>query len=166
MRALLAAIVVMPAVLAACAGASSTFPEPAPCPAAAPLPTQHPNSTRPSPYFSAVRVGVDRLVQEREVHRGFYPTDTFSRRAEFRTRFAEYADETVCAAEYLINLEPTEERFAAFDSDLESALQALIAHTKAGREAVKSRNVSEYRDWYKDVDGLLTAVRTASGANR
>jgi len=165
-RAILLGLVLLPLFAAACGGGSPSFPDPAPCPAAAPLATIPPGSRRPPPYFTAVQVGVNRIAQLREVHRGFYPTDTFSRRAEFRMRFADYADETVCAAEYVINLKPGEERFSQFDADLEAALTALIAHTREGREAVKSRNVSDYRDWYKGVDGKVAAVTAAAVLER
>jgi hypothetical protein len=49
---------------------------------------------------------------------------------------------------------------------MDSALQGLIDHTVAGREAVRKRNKSDYGDWYNGVDAKLDAVRAASNATR
>lgn len=96
--------------------------------------------------------------------RGKYPEDTFYRRDGFRPDFATYADQTVCTAQGMIDLTAPDARFAGFDATLDAALGDLIAHTRAGRAAVRARNVSEYRDWYRGVDARIAAVRNAVGS--
>jgi hypothetical protein len=96
--------------------------------------------------------------------RSKYADDTFYRRSEFRPDFALYASQTVCTAEAMLQLSAPDARYAEFDSTLDAALGDLIAHTRFGREAVKSRNVSEYRDWYEEADRKIAAVRTAAYA--
>lgn len=152
-------------LLAASCGDAPEFPEPVPCTAPSPVPTI-PERNPSSPYFNTVRVSVDRIATLREQLRSAYPGDKFSRTSEFRLYFATYADNTICAAEALRDLKPTGANFEAYDRDLDAALDALITHTSAGREAIRKRNVSEYRDWYREVDLKIDAVKAASNATR
>ena len=62
----------------------------------------------------------------------------------------------------MFELAPPDARFSAYDAKVDAALTDLIAHTRAGREAVRSRNVSDYRDWYSGVDARIAAVRLAA----
>jgi hypothetical protein len=57
-------------------------------------------------------------------------------------------------------------RFREYESTLDAALQALIEHTRAGREAVRARNVSDYRKWFDGADARIVAVREAALAVR
>jgi hypothetical protein len=110
-------------------------------------------------YTNTIRAGLDRISQLREAQRSEHPDDSFSRKPEFRTSFAAYADSTICTAEALKALTAPDQRYVEFDSNLDAALQALIDHTAAGRVAVGQRNTSEYRDWYRDVDAKIQAPR-------
>lgn len=162
------ALVVMAVIgaswLAAC-GEASSFPEPATC--ATPTPVTPSAGRGPSnPYFTGVRRSVDQLTSLREQLRTTYPSDKLSRSNSFRQDFAKYADETVCVATALRDLKPPSPTFEAFDTNLDNTLNALIDHTRAGREAVRTRNVSEYRDWYKEADVKLDAVKAAANAPR
>lgn len=152
-------------LLAASCGDAPEFPEPAPCVAPSPVPTT-PGRGAATPYFTTVRISVDRIASLRAQLRTAYPGDKFSRASQFRLDFATYADNTICAAEALRDLRPTGANFDAYDRDLDTALDALIAHTAAGREAIRRRNVSDYRDWYRDVDLKIDAVKAASNATR
>jgi hypothetical protein len=160
-RMLAAAFLFSSAVASACSGGAS-FAEPGPCP---PLPNatstpvgRPPGGNVAGGYIGTIRGGLQRISDLRQGQRSLNPDDTFSRKPEFRTAFVTYADNTVCAAEALKALNPPNQNYTGFDKNLEAALQALIDHTVAGREAVRKRNTSDYRAWYKDVDVKIEAV--------
>ena len=98
--------------------------------------------------------------------RAKYAEDTFYRRDAFRPDFAAYADQTVCTAQAMIDVSAPDTRFREYESTLDAALQALIEHTRAGREAVRARNVSDYRKWFDGADARIVAVREAALAVR
>jgi hypothetical protein len=163
MRAALAAIAVagsMLPLLAGCSGEGS-FPAPAECVQAAPLPTATPGVPQRGAYFSALRNGADELESQLGEFRANWPSGSFSRNTEFRLDFAKYSDETRCMATYMRDLQPPGPEFAAFDENLGKALDDLIAHTEFGRESVRKRNVSEWRQWRDGAEGKVEAVRTA-----
>ncbi len=152
-------------VLLATACGSGAMPEPAVC--QTPTPVARPDSfARDQPYLSAVSAGVNRLQQLRQQQRSQYPTRSFSRASEFRTAFAEYADESICTATNLRSLAPTAARFADYDSTLDTTLTAFIEHMQFGREAVRKRNVTEYREWYDAIDARLNSVVRAAAAGQ
>ncbi len=155
---LLALLIV--ALLVGC-GSAAAFPEPAACSTlAAPSATGGRQAT--SQYFTTVRTVVTRIATLRETLRNNYPGDKFSRDSQFRVDFAAYADSTVCGAQNLKDLRAPAANLAEFDAALDTALQDLIDHTLMGRTAVKARNVTDYRDWFQDVDLKIDAVKTAS----
>lgn len=163
-RALLAAGVA--AVLSgACGTPDANFPEPAACPSPAAVPTSRaaPGTASVPAFLARVRAGADELAARRERLRELYPTETFYRRDAFRPDFARYADATLCLARELRGLTPPP-RLEAWKARVDAALDALIAHTEAGREAVRTRNVSEYREWYRGVDTRIDAVEEAAAA--
>ncbi len=149
---------------AACGSPSSTIPDEPECPAAAPLPTSRatPGAVSVQAYFSRVREGTSRLYQSREDLRADYPEDTFYRRENFRPDFIAYADETICTARALQELTAPIPALEGFERRLDAALTALVEHTVAGRDAVRTRNVSEYRDWFAGVDEVLGEVLAAA----
>lgn len=147
-------------LLAGCGGDGS-FPAPAECAQAAPLPTATPGIPQRGAYFGALRNGADELESQLGELRANWPSGNFSRKAEFRLDFARYSDETRCVATYMRDLQPPGPEFAAFDENLGKALDDLLAHTESGREAVRKRNVSEWRQWRDGVDAKVEAVRTA-----
>jgi hypothetical protein len=149
------------AAFAACGGGGSSFPDETECPPPAPIATSraNPGAASTDGYVRRVQSFTLNLDTLRSGMRTKYPEDTFYRREEFRPDFATYASQTVCTADALLQLTPPDARYAEFDSRLDAALTDLIAHTRFGREAVKSRNVSEYRDWYKEVDLKIAEVR-------
>ena len=165
--ALLAATALVLAAGMACGGsASGSFPEEAECPPPTPLPTSraNPGTTSTEAYTRRIQGFALNLDRLRADLRSKYPDDTFYRREEFRPDFAQYASQTVCTADAIAQLSPPDARFAEYDSTLEAALTSLIEHTRLGREAVRSRNVSDYRAWYDDADRKIAAVRAAAYA--
>jgi hypothetical protein len=149
---------------AACGSPSSAIPDVPECPAAAPLPTSRttPGAVSVQAFFARVREGTARLYQAREDLRADYPEDTFYRREDFRPDFIAYADETICTSRALRELSAPIPAIEEFERRLDAALSALIDHTLAGRDAVRTRNVSEYRDWFAGVDERIGEVLAAA----
>lgn len=158
-RALMVFLAVVAALLASCGG-NGSFPEPGECLVAAPLPTATPGLPQRGAYFSALRNGIDRIDSQLAQFRAEYPSGNFSRRAEFRMHFAEYSDETRCIATYLRDLPAPGAEIDSFDERMDAALSDLLVHTEFGREAVRKRNVSEWRQWRDGVDAKVEAVRS------
>lgn len=143
-----------------CGEADTAMPEPGPCPATSPTPT-----SRRDPlgwYRVTIQRNADRLYSLTSSFRAEYPDGKFYRSGEFRPDFARYADETVCIAQYLrgLALQPD---FAAIETALDHVLDEFIAHQVAGREAVRARNVSEYRTWDRGIEAHLAALRRVGG---
>lgn len=159
-----AGVLVISVLFTSCGGAASTFPAEAECPAPTPVPTSRSGPGRGSPnsYIARLRDSAALLEQLRSDLRSKYPDDTFHQNVEFRPNFAAYADQTVCTAQAMFDLDPPDARFSDYDAKLDALLQDLIAHTRAGREAVRKRNVSDYRDWFRGVDAKIAAVRQAA----
>ncbi len=150
----------------ACGTPDSYFPAETVCPSPQAVPTSRaaPGTVSPQAFVGRIRAGARELAQARERLRESYPNDTFSRRESFRPDFAAYADRTLCLARELRGLPAPTERLAAWKAAVDGALDELIVHTAAGREAVRTRNVSEYRRWWRGVDARIEAVAAAADA--
>jgi len=148
--------------------AEGVFPDEIECVQPAPVATSQraPGSVSPQAYTARMRSSSDTIERLRSGLRAKYAEDTFYRREAFRPDFAAYADETICTAQGMLDLTAPDARFEKYEADLDAALTALIDHTRAGREAVRARNVSDYRDWFKGADAKIAAVRTAANAVR
>jgi hypothetical protein len=157
----LAALLLAPLAIA-CSGGGS-FPDPAECSAVPPLPTSDlsPGNINRVAYENTLLDAVRRLQLYADEFRGKYPSGNFSRQQQFRVDFADYSDQTRCLATYLRDLPPQSPDNGQPDAALNAALDDLLAHTEFGREAVRSRNVSEWRQWRDGVDGKINAVRAA-----
>lgn len=149
----------------ACGSGGGALSTTADCPSPSPLPSAHRGSFTDGPYLTAVNTYVGRLQQLREDERAKYPDRTYNSSNDFRVTFASYSDDTICAGTDLLSLKPASPGTKAYKTKLDAAVTALIDHTKAGRDAVKSRNVSDYRRWYDGVDAKLQDVITASRAS-
>lgn len=153
----------------ACSSPSSdVFPDEVECVQPAPVATSQrtPGAVSPQAYTGRMRSSAETIERLRSGLRAKYPEDTFYRREAFRPDFAAYADDTICTAQGMLDLTAPDARFEKYEADLDAALTELIEHTRAGREAVRARNVSDYRDWFKGVDAKIGAVRTAANAVR
>jgi hypothetical protein len=150
--------------LAVACGGGNTFPEESECAPAAPLPTvrSRPGIVSQQAYEQRIQNSTSNLENLRATLRGKYEDDTFYRRDGFRPDFADYADKTVCTAQAMLDLSPPNTNWTEYDAALDAALADLIDHTRFGREAVRKRNVSEYRQWFKDADRKINAVRQAA----
>jgi hypothetical protein len=158
--ALRAALILAPA-LAACGG-NGSFPEPAECITPSPLPTSaNSGETSRRAYEGALLEGVRRLQNYTDDFRGKYPSGNFSRQQEFRLDFADYADRTRCLATYMRGLGVLDPADEGAVRAMNATLDDLLTHTEFGREAVRRRNVSEWRQWRDNVDAKINAVRVA-----
>ena len=154
--------VVVAAVVSGC-GNGAAFPAPAECSTVAPLPTSDrtPGNLNRTAYENTLLDGVRRLQIHADEFRAKYPSGNFSRQQQFRLDFAEYADETRCLATYMRDLAPQNPDAEQADTALNATLDGLLAHTELGREAVRQRNVSEWRQWRDGVNAKIEAVRAA-----
>lgn len=168
MRALAGISCAIALVFASCGGSSGSFPEEAECAAPAPIATSRalPGTISPQAYTQRMRSSSDALAKLRADLRAKYADDTFYRRDDFRPDFATYADQTVCTAQAMLDVTAPDTRFREYESTLDAALTDLVEHTRAGREAVRARNVSDYRKWFKDADAKIAAVHDAAFAQR
>ncbi len=168
MRALYAALAACALFIAGCGSAGGTFPEQIECVEPAPLATARttPGAVSTQAYVNRIRSSADTLTKLRADLRAKYSDDTFFRREGFRPDFAAYADPTICTAQAMRDLSAPDARFAEFDAKLDVTLADLIEHTRLGREAVRARNVSDYRRWFKGADAKIAAVREAAYSQR
>ncbi len=144
----------------ACGTANSSFPPPAECPPPAALPTSQTVAgiASPAAFLAEVRASAASLLRLRDDFAARYPDDTFYRREAFRPDMAAFADELICTAEALRALESPIAGFDPWTAALHSALDDLLEHTRFGREAVRTRNVSQYREFRGNLDARLAAV--------
>lgn len=163
MRGLLALLGAFVLVLAGtgCGPGADGFPELVDIEECAP-PAPSRNPDRLQGFRSVVYRETQRIEDLTQQFRARYPNGTFYRRAEFRTDFAEYANEAICIAAGLQKLEQPEADYLPEDANLDAMIGQFIEHTLTGREAVRTRNVSEYRQWNRGVEQKLDQVRTAA----
>ena len=144
------------ALASGCGGGS--LADAAPCVTPTALPSGTTGAAQARQYLSTVSSGIDRIKKLRTDERALYPDRSFSRNSDFRTQFAAYADASVCGATALRDLKPPTTVFQSYDDGLDASLAQFIDHMKFGREAVRKRNVSEYRQWFEGVDTKLEAI--------
>ena len=147
-------------ILVACGEPDSAMPEPGPCPAASPTPQSAFGRRDPLGAFRlTVNQNVIRIEKLTSDFRQQYPNGRFYR-GSFRPDFGHYIDETICIALGMHEL-PLPAGLATTQTAFDSALDGFIEHQRAGREAVRSRNVSGYKDWNRGIDVQLEALRGA-----
>ncbi len=152
---------------AGCGTPDANFPAETVCPSPQAVPTSRatPGAMSPQAFVARVRGGAAELERLREGFAESYPGETFYRREAFRPDFAAYADATICLARELLALTAPTPRLEVWKGNVDAALRALVEHTVAGREAVRSRNVTEYRAWHRGVEERLGAVMAAAEAS-
>jgi len=162
------AIAIPVVIIFSCGG--SGLPDPAPCPAPSPVAVASvpPGFDDRAAAAQAVQALFNRRIQSltdlRDAFKKQYPTDTFFRDAAFRPDFATYADKSICTAQQMLETTSVTvggESVGLAKPRLDTALQSFIDTMKDGRDAVASRNVSNYRSWYAAVGGRLQAIRDA-----
>ncbi|MFN0147501.1 MAG: hypothetical protein ACKVT1_13390 [Dehalococcoidia bacterium] len=147
-------------VFAACGGGTS-LPDPPPCPT--PTATATPGrggggaTGAQNRYVREVQAGSTRLNDLLTGFRATWPENKFYRTGEFRTDFVNYAGAAACVTADLARLTPpvTPGRAADIDKALKPFLSDYEAALAQGREAVRARNTSDYRDWAKKMDELV-----------
>jgi hypothetical protein len=159
------AALVAPAGIAC--GNSDSFPDPPPC--ATPPVISGSASNRGAQqvyaqFVNTLRAYADHIRSALAVERSHYPERSFSRDDNFRPTFAAYADDTICTANQLIAVKPPFQGLDQFETALKAAATALIDHVQAGREAVRSRNVTDFRTWYDGVQAKTDALIDAADA--
>lgn len=153
----LAALVTCSLALASCGGGAS-LPEAAPCPTptvATTTPTS--SSQQAGRYFNAVRSQSKILGDRLAAFRASYPERQFYSRDSFRPDFVEYHGTASCAVSALssIQVPPTaSEETKAFDANLKALMRDYATELEKGREAVRGRNATDYRRFYRQVDAL------------
>jgi hypothetical protein len=156
----LAAAVLVAPLVAACGGGSNlpTAPE-----CVTPTPTQAAASPREATfsYLRALGRGIDRLESMTHDFELRWPDRRFSSRAEFREDFVAYHGESTCLANDLLALAPPASRFTEFDSKVDAGLQHYLTVLDQGKVAVQKRNVSEYRDFHRDIEAAQTQLDAA-----
>lgn len=156
----LAAAVILLACAPACGTPDSSFPAETECRTPEPVPTSRSVDGMASPagFLDRVRTSTVELLRSRDRFAAEYPDDTFYRRDAFRPDMAAFADELICTAAALRSLESPIAGFDDWTASLHLTLDELISFTRSGREAVRSRNVSEYREFRAGLDQRLAAV--------
>ena len=144
-------------LLAGC-GESSAFPDPAPCPSPVPPSPIGRRDSQLGLYRPALTQGVQRIEALRADFRSRWPLERPSNKQEFRTEFAAFSDQLVCVASSLRDLPPPSASLVEFDTIIERALGDVIDSMAEGREAVRQRNVTKYKEWNSSVDGKIAVV--------
>jgi hypothetical protein len=152
--------VLLAATLAACGG-TSVPPVPA-CPTTVPPPAGSGPAQASRAYSTSVRSLADALKALRDREKASFPDRSFSGSGDFRPQFISFADSSVCTATALRALTPPQGTNATLDTTIDAAVDAYIQHTRAGRQAVATRNVSDFHKWYDAADAKLQAVTDAA----
>ena len=163
-RLLIALLLFGPMAFAACSGAALPAAEQCATPpaTATPQPDAFAGGGRFRDYLLAIQPQLDQLQSLKNQFFLDHTSRTFSTDAGFRPGVARFIDQSTCTA---LNLEqiapPSAPQFAKAATDEQTALDAYIAHLKAGRTAVATRNVTEYRKFYDNLEAKFDAVQKA-----
>lgn len=151
--------------VAAC-GSSSSLPTPPACAAASvtPLVPSTPANRQQAgrDYLASVQSmwsGLQRLYQD---FRLAHPNDNFSRDSEFRPAVARFIDNSICTVRAFLAMQAPSTRLQQRYQQLYPLLDDYVAHLQAGREAIRTRNVTGYRAFYDALEGKMEAIRRAS----
>ena len=164
-RGVASAFVSMPivAVMLACGG-EGAFPVAEPCTTPTAVPSPRRPSAADATYIVATYDGMTRLEDLTRNFRTRWPNDAPSNRIEYREEYVEYVRDVTCLASDLKALSPRGESLSAYDTQFDLLMDDTIAIAEFGRDAVKARNSSKYREWIRDVDALpmrYDEIRTA-----
>jgi hypothetical protein len=115
----------------------------------------------------AVQSGTTRLGDLLAGFRAAWPENKFYRSGPFREEFVKYAGAAGCVVSDLARLTPPPTgRAAEFDSGLKAFLADYARALRAGTEAVRTRNTTDYRAWTKTMDDLTTRQQELPTAGR
>lgn len=148
MRSLAAALGVAGAfVIVACANAG--LPDLQTCRAATPIvvPSGASAGDIEEAYRTAIIEGIDGIIAESVSFTARHPSRELSNNSSFRTDYVTAEQNNVCRAAWLISLEPPAQYLDAFHAELSKMLGDYVETMAFGHDAVKSRNVSDFRKW-------------------
>ncbi len=151
------------ASLAGCGGTPS-LAEANACPTPSPLPTSAatPRVTQGRAYFMTLQNSLEQLHDRLQRFKLDHPNNRFSRDDTFRPDVASFIDQSACTALGIKALVPPGSQFQQSKARLDAALDDYITLLAAGRAAIKSRNVTDYRTFYDGLDPKLQAIRDAA----
>jgi len=90
-----------------------------------------------------------------------WPASEPSASQEFRGAFAAYASRVICLATNMRDLPVPGPAFDDFHRSFAAAMDEQIAIATAGRDAVRQRNVTRYREWRTRQESLAPQIRSA-----
>ena len=157
LRQRIAGVVAAAPVLVATVGCgSASFPESPPC--VTPSPTATPRGSSAASNDALFRRhtmdGLARIEAANLTFRTNWPNDAPSNRQPFREAFVAYAAGMECMAGDLKTLQPKGANYAEYNAAYDAAMEEVVEIAVFGRDAVRSRNTSKYRDWIKKVEAL------------
>lgn len=145
-----------PLLVSTFACGSASFPESPPCVKPSPTATPRGTSDRSNDalYRRHTMDGLARVEAANLTFRTTWPNDAPSNRQPFREAFVIYAAGMECMAGDLKALEPKGADYSEYNAAYDAAMDEVVEITGFGRDAVRSRNTSKYRDWIKKVEAL------------
>ncbi|MFN0094670.1 MAG: hypothetical protein ACKVVT_07820 [Dehalococcoidia bacterium] len=154
-------------VVFACGGGSS-LPETEPCPTPTATPTARGGGSGGQTflYRRTVQDGDRVLTGLLDRFRADYPEDTFYRRDAFRPDFAGWAAASKCVTANMraLNAPGNNEPLKTFDATLETILTDYDVAVDRGSDAVRTRNTSDYKSFFRRLDGVVSRLKEHMGA--
>lgn len=152
-------------LLVAC-GASSSMPDPPSCALDSSTPPVGSPPRGPQEaarqYLGSLQTTWSGLQSLYLDFKSAYPTNSFSRDSEFRPAAAKFIDYSICHAKIFLAMQPPSARLQERYGPLYPLLDDYVAHLQAGRDAVRTRNVTEYHAFYDELERKMDAIRRAS----
>lgn len=156
------------ALLASACGGASALPEARPCAVPTATPTVARNTNAGFQYLTTLRDGTGRLKNLTSDFRERWPDGRFYRQDNFRPEFAEYAGGSACITAALrallvppgVNQLPST-RILEVKNRVDPLLLAFDAAFRDGTEAVRTRNVTDYRSFNRRLDELTIQLDEA-----
>lgn len=159
-RAGAAALVALP-LLVACGG-SPSLADPGPCPTPVALtPTPAARRNQGNPYFTLLQDGLNQLQDLYTRFRLAHPSNRFGSDSGFRPAVARFVDDSTCLAKAMRDVEAPNPALQASKQQVDAALDAYIVHLKTGRDAVRTRNVTDYHTFWDGLEAQFDGVRAA-----
>jgi hypothetical protein len=103
--------------------------------------------------------GVGALASLTNEFRGRWPDGKFSSDPSFRTEFVTYAGNSTCLGSRLKAMAPPPaSRLGEFKGRFDAALGTYLGTFDGGLGAIQKRNVSDYRNFNKNLDAAAQAL--------
>jgi hypothetical protein len=160
-------------VVTACGGTTS-LPDPPPCATPTATPTLGPArgirqvDATAFAYYRVVNDGSTKLHSLTRDFRDRWPDGKFYHQPEFRTDFVAFAGQSACLTGSLQALAgaPEASRLAGLKALIDPIFVNYETALNAGREAVRTRNVTDYRAFNRRIDELAAQVDDALASYR